>query len=182
MEPTRAFVADMLPKEQLSKGYTMQAYFIGLGAVIAAVLPWFLINVMDMPKVAEAGSIPQYVKISFIVGAITFLLAMLYTVFTTKEYPPEYFEEEGEDQVGYFEGLKHAFVNMPESFKRMAPVQFFTWMGLFLMWFYLTTTIAKHVYGAPNPQSELYADGVAWANICFGFYSVITFILSLIHI
>ena len=69
---------------------------------------------------------------------------------------------------------------MPESFKRMAPVQFFTWMGLFLMWFYLTTTIAKYVFEAPNPQSELYADGVAWANICFGFYSIITFIYALI--
>jgi len=180
MEPTRAFVADMLPKEQYAKGYTMQSFFIGLGAVLASVLPWVFLNVMDMPKVDPSGAIPGYVKLSFIVGAFFFLGAVLYTVFTTKEYPPSYFHAEEEEKLGYFQGLKVAFSNMPSSFKQLAPVQFFTWMGLFLMWFYLTPTIIEHVFGATDNQSELHADGLAWANICFGFYSVITFVFALL--
>ncbi|MEM7163194.1 MAG: MFS transporter [Bacteroidota bacterium] len=180
MEPTRAFVADMLPKSQYAKGYTMQGFFIGLGAVIASILPWVFINVFDMPKIDPSGAIPGYVKLSFIVGAIFFFAAILYTVLTTKEYPPEYFEEEEEEKLGYFAGLEKAFLNMPRSFKLLAPVQFFTWMGLFLMWFYLTPTIIEHVFGASSDQSELHADGLAWANICFGFYSGVTFLFALV--
>ncbi|MDH3646758.1 MAG: MFS transporter [Gammaproteobacteria bacterium] len=179
MEPTRAFVADMLPKEQLSKGYTMQSFFIGLGAVLAAFLPWLLLNVFGFDKTSTDGSIPGYVKISFLVGAFSFFGAMLYTVLTTREYPPEYFAEDAEEKIGYFAGLSHAFHNMPRSFVQLAPVQFFTWLGLFLMWFYLTVTVTEHVFGATDPNSSKYADGLAWANICFGFYSVVTFIFAL---
>jgi maltose/moltooligosaccharide transporter len=181
MEPTRAFVADVLPKEQLAKGYTMQSFFIGFGAVLAALMPWLLLNVMGMDKTSSDGSIPGYVKISFLIGGLSFLGAMLYTIFTTKEYPPEYYQDgEEEEEMGYIKGLTTAFKTMPDSFKQLAPVQFFTWLGLFLMWFYLTVTICESVFGATDPNSELYADGLAWANICFGYYSVVTFVFALI--
>src|SRR5919109_5545002 len=42
MEPFRAFVADLVPPEQRTRGFAMQALFIGLGAVIASMLPWLL--------------------------------------------------------------------------------------------------------------------------------------------
>ena len=181
MEPTRAFIADILPKEQLAKGYTMQSFFIGFGAVLAALMPWLLLNVMGMDKTSSDGSIPGYVKISFLVGGLSFLGAMLYTIFTTKEYPPEYYQDGNEEEeMGYVKGLTTAFRTMPDSFKQLAPVQFFTWLGLFLMWFYLTVTICESVFGATDPNSDLYADGLAWANICFGYYSVVTFIFALI--
>ena len=180
MEPTRAFIADILPEKQLSRGYTMQSFFIGIGAVLAALMPWFLLNIVGMEKTSLDGSIPGYVKVSFLVGGVSFLLAMLYTVFTTKEYPPEFYDDLEEESLGYIEGLKVAFKNMPKSFIQLAPVQFFTWLGMFLMWFYLTLTICEHVFGASDPNSELYADGLAWANICFGYYSVVTFLFALV--
>ena len=179
MEPTRAFIADMLPKEQLSRGYAFQSFFIGLGAVLAAIMPILLINVFGMPKTSADGGIPLYVRISFIAGGICFLAAVLYTVLSTKEYPPEYFDEEQGSSQGYLKGLATAFRHMPRSFVRLAPVQFATWLGLFLMWFYLTITITEHVFGATDPNSEQYADGLAWANLCFGYYSVVTFLFAL---
>jgi len=180
MEPFRAFVADMLPKEQYTKGYTMQSFFIGLGAVLAAGLPWFFLNVIGLDDAAEEGTVPLFVKLSFLIGAFAFFLAILYTILTTKEYPPEYFESSDEEEYGYFEGLKKAFANMPDSFKKLAPVQFFTWMGLFLMWFYFTVTITGTVFGATSPSDPSYSEGVVWGNLCFGFYSVVTFIFALI--
>src|SRR5579864_3605677 len=42
MEPFRAFVGDQLPPVQRPAGYAMQSFFIGLGAVIASMLPWLL--------------------------------------------------------------------------------------------------------------------------------------------
>lgn len=181
MEPFRAFVADMLPKEQYSKGYTMQAFFIGLGSVLAAFLPWLFLDVMGFSDEVVDGKVPQYVKLSFLVGGISYFIAVMYTILKTKEYPPEYFEHDEEDQkLGYFEGLKKAFLNMPDAFKKLAPVQFFTWMGLFLMWFYFTVTITESVFGAQSSTDEGYSSGVVWGNLCFGFYSVVTFIFALV--
>ena len=179
MEPFRAFVADMLPKEQYSKGYTMQAFFIGLGSVLAALLPWLFLDVFHFSGEASDGKVPQYVKLSFLVGGISYFLAVLYTILKTKEYPPEYFEEDEEEDLGYFKGLMVAFNNMPDAFKKLAPVQFFTWMGLFLMWFYFTVTITQTVFGAESPTDSAYSEGVVWGNLCFGFYSVVTFLFAL---
>lgn len=90
MEPFRAFVGDMLPSEQRTSGFAMQSFFIGAGAVIASALPWVLTNWFDVSNVAMDGEkIPQSVKLSFYLGGAVFLLAVLWTVFSTKEYSPE---------------------------------------------------------------------------------------------
>jgi maltose/moltooligosaccharide transporter len=90
MEPFRAFVGDMLPSEQRTTGFAMQSFFIGTGAVIASALPYVLTNWFDVSNVAAVGEkIPQSVKLSFYLGGAVFLLAVLYTVFSTKEYSPE---------------------------------------------------------------------------------------------
>ena len=54
----------------------MQSFFIGFGAVLAALMPWFLLNIVGMDKISGDGSIPNYVKVSFLVGGISFLGAM----------------------------------------------------------------------------------------------------------
>lgn len=88
MEPFRAFVGDMLPPEQRTKGFAMQSFFIGVGAVVASALPWIFTNLIGVSNTAPEGQIPDSVKWSFYVGAFAFLAAVMWTVFTTKEYPP----------------------------------------------------------------------------------------------
>ena len=92
MEPTRAFVGDMLPDEQRTTGYAMQSFFIGLGAVLAGSLPWLLAE-MGVANTAPPGEIPPTVHIAFYVGGAALLLAVLLTVFTTPEYSPEQMEK-----------------------------------------------------------------------------------------
>src|SRR5579863_9826084 len=58
MEPFRAFVADLLPDEQRTQGFAMQSLFIGLGAVIASVLPWLLIRAGVAGTSIAAHAIP----------------------------------------------------------------------------------------------------------------------------
>jgi len=89
MEPFRAFVGDMLPDRQRTLGFTMQSFFIGIGAFIASWLPYILTNWFNISNTAPEGQIPDTVKYSFYLGGIVFLLAVVYTVFTTKEYSPE---------------------------------------------------------------------------------------------
>src|SRR5262249_54133576 len=90
MEPFRAFVANLLPEEQQTRGFAMQSLFIGLGAVVASALPWVMTNLFHVPNTENSGqSIPLAVKLSFDVGAIAFLGAVIWTVSSSKEYPPD---------------------------------------------------------------------------------------------
>ncbi len=88
MEPFRAFVGDMLPDEQRTLGFTMQSFFIGIGAFVASWLPYILANWLNIPNTAEHG-LPPTVIYSFYFGGAVFLCAVMWTVFTTKEYSPE---------------------------------------------------------------------------------------------
>lgn len=89
MEPFRAFVGDMLPNEQRTRGFAMQSFFIGTGAVVGSLLPYVMTNWLNVPNTAPEGVIPPSVKWSFYIGAIVFFLAILWTVLSTKEYSPE---------------------------------------------------------------------------------------------
>lgn len=180
MEPTRAFVADILPKEQYTEGYAMQSFFIGLGAVLASLIPLFLTSVVHLPKVDPGGGIPQFVKLSFAIGSVSLLAAVLVPVFSTKEFPPEVVErKKSESFSSFLKSYFGAFKNIPSSFLKLAPTQFFTWIGLFLMWFYLTPAIATNIFkGTPGDIS--YNEGVVWGNICIGFYSFVTFLCALV--
>lgn len=89
MEPFRAFVGDMLPPKQRATGYALQSFFIGVGSVVASALPWMMTNWFDISNTAQAGAIPESVKFSFYAGGTIFLLAILWTVYSTKEYTPE---------------------------------------------------------------------------------------------
>ncbi len=87
MEPFRAFVGDMLPDEQRTAGFAMQSFFIGTGAVISSLLPYILTR-FGISNEAAPGVIPDSVKISFYTGAIVFIVAIGYTVLSTREYSP----------------------------------------------------------------------------------------------
>jgi maltose/moltooligosaccharide transporter len=89
MEPFRAFVGDMLPPSQRTTGFAMQSFFIGIGAIVASFLPYIFTNWLHVSNTAPDGEIPDSVKYSFYLGAFMLFTAVMWTVFTTKEYPPE---------------------------------------------------------------------------------------------
>jgi maltose/moltooligosaccharide transporter len=179
MEPFRAFVADLLPEEQRTQGFAMQSLFIGLGAVIASALPWLLTH-MGVSSASVAGhAIPSTVKISFTVGAAVFLAAVLWTICTTREYPPEP-SDQPEERTGSspVAEILSAIRQMPRTMRQLAPVQLCTWLGLFCMWLYFPVAVAHQVFGASDPQSPLYTEGVEWGGLCFGMYSAVCFVFS----
>src|SRR6266704_4166934 len=61
MEPFRAFVGDLLPKEQRKSGFAMQRLLIGLGAVLSSALPYVLTKWFQVTNVAGQGAIPRTV-------------------------------------------------------------------------------------------------------------------------
>ena len=185
MEPFRAFVADMLPDDQRTHGFAMQSLFIGLGAVVASALPWLLTNLGGVTS--EAGrAIPLTVRLSFYVGAVAFLGAVLWTIVSTKEYPPEdlaAFRRMKEQRTGFAGTVREigeAIAAMPTAMRQLAPVQICTWFGLFCMWLYFPVAVARNVVGAPDEASPLYREGVEWAGLCFAMYSAVCFAFSFV--
>ncbi|MDQ2792796.1 MAG: MFS transporter [Bacteroidota bacterium] len=151
MEPFRAFVGDKLPGEQRTTGFAMQSFFIGVGSVIAALLPWVFTNWFHFSNTAPSGEIPPSVKWSFYLGAAAFISAVMYTVFTSKETPPEDMEAFRREnaQVGIWGGIKESFMGifkMPTAMRQLALVQFFTWFALFSMWIYATNAVTSNIY------------------------------------
>ncbi|MEN5060658.1 MFS transporter [Luteimonas sp. TWI1416] len=88
MEPFRAFVGDQLAPRQRPTGYAMQSFFIGVGSVIASALP-FVLAKAGVANTAAAGEVPDTVRYAFWFGGAVLLLAVLWTVVRTREYPPD---------------------------------------------------------------------------------------------
>ena len=241
MEPFRAFVGDMLPSKQRPLGYSMQAIFIGAGAVLASVAP-FVFNAIGVSNAAPEGVIPDNVKWSFYIGGAALFMAVMWTVFSTKEYSPDELETFGKDEDNIFEqegGIekddrpasgffsKWGFIivalgavftaavfytngdqqfyilggglvvlgalylwnsqlvksdrnarnflsdvlgdltTMPTVMKRLAVVQFFSWVGLFIMWIYTTPAVAIQAWDTADATSKAYQDAGDWVGIMF---------------
>jgi maltose/moltooligosaccharide transporter len=180
MEPFRAFVADMLPDEQHTRGFAMQSFMIGLGASVASALPWMLSHLFHVSTESTAAqAIPSSVRFSFWLGAVAFIGAVLWTIFTTKEYPPVGAAANRESRPP-LSAIFGSIAQMPPTMKQLAAVQFCTWLGLFWMWLYFPVAVAHNVFGADNPQSPAYTEGIEWGGLCFSCYSVVTFIYAMI--
>jgi maltose/moltooligosaccharide transporter len=200
MEPFRAFVADKLNIEQRTAGFAMQSFFIGIGATMANGLPYIFRSLgVDDRGINAANQavriIPASVSYSFKIGAVAFLVCVLWTVFTTKEYPPENmeeFERKRRETYGDAKGLakvlrvisellrevSSAMREMPTTMKQLAVVQFFTWLGLFCMWMFFGLMTSYHVFGAVNEKDPRFTDGQAWGGNAFAIYSITCFVVA----
>ncbi|MEW6997340.1 MFS transporter [Colwelliaceae bacterium BS250] len=243
MEPFRAFVGDNLPHEQRTKGFAMQSFFIGTGAIVASAMPYMLANWFGVNNVAPAGEIAESVKYSFYFGGLVLLASVLWTVYSSKEYSPKQLAEfeaaeltdddstsqpaESRSKVNYQKkGLvyltvgaistffiiqfaldKQLFIlsigfmvfalvqfivasmqssgktgngfyeviddlyHMPETMKKLAVTQFFSWFGLFAMWIYTTSAVTSVHFGSNDPTSAAYNAGADWVGVLFAAYN-----------
>ena len=184
MEPFRALVADILPSDQRTLGFSVQTVLIGIGAVVGSWLPYVLTNWFGVLNEAPAGEVPTNLILSFIIGAAVLVISILITVFTTKEYTPEeiaQFPESKLDEVGAEEkssllNIFSDFRKMPLTMRQLSSVQFFSWFGLFGMWVFATPAIAHHIYGLALDDNHSLAYNIAgdWVGILFGVYNAVS--------
>ena len=166
MEPFRALVADKLNTKQRPSGFAMQTLMIGLGTIMGNFIASLdFLNIAPWLKQFAQSSM----HVSFYLCAVVYIISILYTVLFTPEYPPEETEQEKIEKPDFKTAIKHwlaetvdCYKNMPEVMKKLAWVQFFTWMGLFCMWMFYTIAVAKYVFGAADPNSALYDEGIRW--------------------
>lgn len=194
MEPFRALVADLLPGDQRTLGFSIQTFLIGMGAVFGSFMPYVLAEWIGVSKVDPNGGIPDNVIFSFYIGAAALILTILWTVFRTKEYPPEEFDAYADAEAGELtdeekEKAKNSsildiftdFANMPKTMKQLGLVQFFSWFALFSMWVFTTPAIAQHIYGLDitDVSSKAYNEAGNHVGILFAVYNGVAMFFAL---
>ena len=183
MEPFRAMVGDILPKEQQAVGFSMQAFLIGVGQLFSSILPYIL-TILGLSTVSTGQNVPDFVKYAFILGAAIILGSILWTGYTTKEYPPEdmvAFRKKQAETGGFLNAFKEIFLavkEMPLAMRQMWWVKLACWYGLPLMWQYYSLSIARHVYNAPTAESAGFADGVQMGGVAVAFYCTAPILMS----
>lgn len=185
MEPFRALVADMMPADQRTLGFSIQTVLIGIGAVVGSWMPYTLTNWFGVSNETVVGEVPLNLILSFVIGAGILVGSIIVTILTTKEYTPEELAafNDAPKKQPQEESLLHIFTdfkNMPFTMRQLSWVQFFSWFGLFGMWVYATPAIAHHVYGLPltDHSSKMYQDAGDWVGILFGVYNGISAIYA----
>ncbi|HRN33380.1 MAG TPA: MFS transporter [Saprospiraceae bacterium] len=193
MEPFRALVADILPSDQRTLGYSAQTVLIGIGAVIGSWLPYALSNWFRVSSEAASNEVPYHIILSFIIGAMVMIGAVMVTIFSVKEFTPEqitqFEQEEGVSTEQPSKGLVSIFsdfAQMPKTMRQLAWVQFFSWFALFGMWVFSTPAIAHHIYGTPlveyneltETQKKIYQEAGDWVGIIFGVYNGVSAIFA----
>ena len=184
MQPFRALVGDMVDEEQKNLGYSVQSFLINFGAVLGSLLPYFLTawGVANIP--AEGQKVADSVVWSFYIGGAILFATVIWTAFTTKEYPPKQYEEFNEvteEEKGQKKDILSLLKDAPTAFWQLGIVQFFSWFSLFVMWVYTTSGIAQNVWGT-NPAdstSAAFNEAGNWTGVIFAFYSFIAAIYSL---
>lgn len=208
-QPFRSLVSDMVPPEQRNLGYSVQTLLINIGAVVGSILPFVLTNVIGLDNASQPGQVAPSVTWAFYIGASILLGSVLWTVFRTKEYPPEqYYQYKGMDAAqveqeqqqkkpmaerlaGFWQLLKDS----PTIMKQLAVVQFFSWFALFIMWTYLPSALTQHVWGVgvewfdpaylaanPIPDEIAKAKGAAgdWVGILYAAQSIFSVIFAIV--
>ncbi|WP_340586434.1 MFS transporter [Erythrobacter alti] len=59
------------------------------------------------------------------------------------------------------------FSGMPDTMKRLALVQFFSWSALFIMWIYSGPIVSQYYFGSADPTTEAYNQGANWWNLIY---------------
>jgi maltose/moltooligosaccharide transporter len=187
MQPFRALVGDMVNDEQRNLGYSLQSALINFGAVFGSLLPWILTQagVANVPD--EGSKVADSVIWSFYIGGSILLLSVLWTVFRTKEYPPEEHAKYNNIDLNAEEkkekkNMWKLIVDAPLAFWQLSLVQFFSWFALFLMWVYTTRGIANHIWGpeALDAKSVGFNEAGDWTGVMFAFYSAVAAVYSLL--
>jgi maltose/moltooligosaccharide transporter len=206
MQPFRALVSDMVPDQQRTLGYSIQALLINIGAVIGSILPFVLTNVIGLDNTAEKGHVAETVTWAFYIGGTALLGTVLWTCFRTKEYAPDdynrYKKITVEKPTVKFSLAKRLaafwqlFIHMPKTMRQLALVQFFSWFSLFIMWVYSGPAIAQYIWGIESkwfdpvylhtldviPAEIAAAKGAAgdWVGIIFAAYSLFAAFFSIV--
>ena len=183
MEPYRAFVSDRLNEDQHSAGFLMQSAFTGLGQTLSYLTPSLLVLFGMNKDAVNSHNIPYITITAFVMGAFFSLTTILWTLYTTKEYPLT--DEERERMKQIPKGFSHtlleiweAIKDMPLTMKQLALMKFFQWYALFCYWQYIVSSISTTFFQTTDSNSQGFRDAALINGQVGGFYNFIAFVAA----
>lgn len=184
--PYRALVPDLVPPEQHSLANAYLSFAIGLGSVIAAGTAPFLKYVCNYQMSINA---------QFVMAALAFSLAMLWTCITIKEHNKNTvtvnnstIETEEKNEQSFISKIVEFFKSSPEVSK-ICTMQLFTWIGIMSLNIFFTQYAIHTVYGVPdltsateelkNSYTDTISSATNFSSICFAIQNLICFLVSI---
>ncbi len=182
--PYRALVPDLVPAHQHALANSYLSFAIGLGSVVAAGTAPFLKYVCNYQMSINA---------QFIMAALAFSLAMIWTCITTKEHRSQKTNETSankvkENEPSFMQKLTDFFKTSPEVGK-ICTLQLFTWIGIMSLFIFFTQYAIHTVYGVPDLTAaaeevkNAYLDTINkaanFSSICFAVQNLICFVVSI---
>lgn len=187
LEPYRAFVSDQLVKEQHSLGFLMQSFFTGLASTLANFTPAILIGfgVFALTDTMDNG-IPVSTYWAFFIGAFASIATVMYSVMTTKEYPPtpeelqKLKEEKAKGNIigRTFTEIWISMKEMPLTMKQLIPVKFFTWYAMFCYWQYLTSALSLSLFDTLDENTTGFKTAQVLTGQVNGTYNIVCFLVA----
>ena len=148
--PYRALIPDVVQKEQHALANSWISLAIGLGSVIAAATAPFL---------KWAFHVQMSYTAQFIMAALAFTLAMVWTCLTIKERSTANDNETKQltlpdvdvsvKKESFRKSMVEFFAMSPEVAK-ICTMQFFTWIGMMCMMIFFTNFAIHTVFGVPD--------------------------------
>lgn len=182
MEPYRAFVSDKLPPSQHATGFLTQSFFTGLGITLANLTPSLLVaSGLILENSRSSNHITYTTYAAFLIGAVASLTSVLYTIFTTKEYPLteqqiQQIKQETHHGIGYiFRDIAQAFQDMPPLMRRLGVVYLFNWYAMFVYWQFITLCLAKTIFNTQDPNSLAFSSAQLLTGKVNATYNIVTF-------
>jgi len=185
MEPYRAMVGDKLNEKQRTLGFSVQSFMIAAGQILAGLMP-LILGYLGIATVATGHGVPDIVKYSFVIGVVAMLSTVLWTFFTTDEYPPEDLDAFRKMQaksggvLSAFAEIFHAVREMPDAIRKLWWVKLATWYGMPLMWQYLGLSIARHCFNAPTPDSPGFEAASQWGGVALTVMNITTVVMAIL--
>ena len=130
-------------------------------------LAWLGLGVAGLALAAIMGADPPI-----------YLLASGVAVFGALQWLAITMQRRGRVENLYFDMCRN-LVEMPETMKRLAWVQFFSWFALFAMWIYSTPAVTAYHYGTEDVTSLLYNQGADWVAVLFASYNVVAVVAAM---
>ena len=178
--PYRALIPDNVPAEQHSIANSYLSFAIGLGSVIAA---------GTAPFLNWAFGYQMSVKAQFVMAALAFSLAMIWTCITTQERKMQNNPKiSTEKQPTFIDNLKEFFKSSPDVFK-ICTMQFFTWLGVMSLMIFFTQFAVHCIFGVPDTTSlsdsakavyeQATIDATNFSSIGFAVFNLVCFLVSI---
>ena len=158
MEPYRAYVNDRLDPDQRGWGFLSQSAFTGLAQTLAYLAPSILVGLGISQTAAVRGTIPQFVVISFWIGAFLSIGTIIWSMLRVPELPLSQKEKARIAELpkgvsATFAEISGAVKDMPQQMRTMAWMSLFQWYAMCGLWGYATNSVARSAFHTADNQS-----------------------------